>query len=549
MVMRKLWARFLTASIALVVLWPALDVRAENSWSFSGPETPLPAGSNASAGEVAFGPDGEIYYVFSSSEFGPTDVLFMRSTDFGVTWSTSLKVDTDPPGRNTSNMPCVLADPEGHVYVFFLDSRGAIPFRALRANGSFDRGVTWLADDILVYGGTVCGTIPRFDVGEPGKVYAVCGDGIFRSLDSGLTGSPEMQFLPRGSESEVSADRAGNVYVVWEVLVNPDPPFESEIHFNVSHDGGNTWKSETRVFASVEDQIINPLVTSDEAGHVYVQWYDMAPDDLYHYFVSVSDDFGESFGPPVQMDQESRLIGPPDLEANCLGNVYFRWPANPARLNVSHDFGATWLSEPFDLYSAGHYSREVSLAANSNGHIFAAYSVDRPYTQIGMNLSLDGGRTFLDPDLQVSGGSSYDPNIACDGQGHVAIRHNSFGTALQTFLRVGHAEMGIRLASGVTYETFVVVPPEGARVPMTALVRDQAPSPFVGIPAVLELLDGDGSLIGTVASKTFSLQPGRLRSRTITRRVPGSMAPGLYRFRLDVGSPIDDGASFCLLKE
>lgn len=548
--MYRPWPQIRVALLALVGLWPALDIRAENSWVFSGPETPLPAGATASEGEVAFGPDGEIYYVYSSSEFGPTDVLFTRSTDFGLTWSTPVKVDTDPPGRNTSNTPSVLGDPEGNVYVFFLDDRDGRPFTALRANVSFDRGVTWLADDILVYGGTVCGTIPRFDVGQPGKVYAVCGDGIFRSLDSGLTWSPEMQLLPRGSESEVSADRAGNVYVVWEVLVNPDPPYESEIHFNVSHDGGDSWNSESRVFASVEDTGIFPLIASGEGGHVYVQWFDKGTDEHFHYYVAASADFGETFGPPVQMDQESRLIGPPDLEADCLGNVYFGWPANPARLNVSHDFGATWLSEPIDLYPAGHYSREVSLAANSNGHVFAAYSVDRPYTQIGFNLSLDGGRTFLGPDLQVSSINSFDPDVVCDGQGHVAVRHNNFSiTSLDTFLRIGHSEMGIRLASGVTYETFVVVPPEGAHVPMTALIRNQASAPFIGVPAVLELLDRDGGLIGTVASKTFSLQPGRSRTRTITRHVPSSMAPGLYRFRLGLGSPIDDGASFCLLKE
>lgn len=547
--MYRPWAQIRVALLALVGLSPALDVRAENSWVFSGPETPLPADATASGGEVAFGPDGEIYYVYSSSEFGPGDILFMRSTDFGVTWSTPVKVDTDPQGRNTSNTPSVLGDPEGNVYVFFLDSRGAIPFRALRANASFDRGVTWLADDILVYGGTVCGSIPNFAIGPPRVVYSACRNWFLRSLDSGLTWSQDVSIGPIGILSRISADRTGNVYVVCEVLVNPDPPYESEIHFNVSHDGGATWKPETKTLDSVEGTGIYSLVASDEAGHVYVQWINKGPDDLYHYFVAASGDFGETFGPPVQMDQESRLIGPPDLEADCLGNVYFGWPANPARLNVSHDFGATWLSEPIDLYPAGHYSREVSLAANSNGGVFAAYSVDRPYTQIGMNLSLDEGRTFLEPDLQVSGGSSYDPNVVCDGQGHVAIRHNSFGTALQTYLRIGHAEMGIRLASDATYETFVVVPPEGGRVPMTALVRNQASSPFVGVSAVLELLDRDGGLISTVASKTFSLQPGLSRTRTIARRVPGSMAPGLYRFRLGVGSPIDDGASFCLLKE
>ncbi len=72
--------------------------------------------------------------------------------------------------------------------------------------------------------------------------------------------------------------------------------------------------------------------------------------------------------------------------------------------------------------------------------------------------------------------------------------------------------------------------------------------PFFGVPAVLELLDRDGGLVATVASKRFSLQPGRARTRTIARDVPGALPTGLYRFRLGVGAPIDDGASFCVLK-
>ncbi len=86
-------------------------------------------------------------------------------------------------------------------------------------------------------------------------------------------------------------------------------------------------------------------------------------------------------------------------------------------------------------------------------------------------------------------------------------------------------------------------------MPLTALLRNQAPTPFFGVPAVLELLDRDGGLVATVASKRFSLQPGRARTRTIARDVPGALPPGLYRFRLGVGAPIDDGASFCVLKQ
>src|SRR5262245_66541285 len=101
----------------------ALSANASNRWTFDDSESPLPDGTCAYFGSVATGPDGEIYYTYHVDDFGSTDIYFIRSLDFGVTWSTPVKIDTDPVGMNGSTVQSLLAGPEGEVYVIFEDNR------------------------------------------------------------------------------------------------------------------------------------------------------------------------------------------------------------------------------------------------------------------------------------------------------------------------------------------------------------------------------------------------------------------------------------------
>ena len=80
-----------------------------------------------------------------------------------------------------------------------------------------------------------------------------------------------------------------------------------------------------------------------------------------------------------------------------------------------------------------------------------------------------------------------------------------------------------------------MVPPGGSRVPLTGLIRNQSMGSYIGVEATVELVTLDEAVIQSVASKNFSIQPGRERIRTIRRLVPESLPSGLYRFRLKIG--------------
>lgn len=549
MVRRVLFPWVLAAGCGLsagsTVSLPAL---AENVWRFEGPDTPLPPGSYAFGGHVAFGPDGEVYYAYHSREFGGTDIYFMRSTDFGGSWSAPVRIDSDPPGRNESTVFELLSSPEGHVYVVFRDGRNAGPGQACRINVSRDRGLTWWPEDRQVYDGRFCGGNPGAVLGPPGWIYVYCESSFVASSDAGETWSAPIQIAPDGSPSAIAADRFGNVYYVVQTISCTDECRLDKLVFNASRDGGLTWLPMPLVLADLPYEIV-PQIDCDDAGHVYVAWISGTQGVTATAYVSVSDDFGASFSPPMPLESnpDNLVTNNPSLASDCSGNVYVAWADVPTHFNVSHDFGRTWLANPIVLEPFG--SSRAFLAANDSEHVFIAYSSWRPAVEVWMNYSLDGGRTFLQDDVLASVRSAEVDRFAVDDQGHAAVIYSTFGGQVSTFVRLGYAELGFRIGSGDPRQTYIVVPPEGGIVPVEGLLRNQGAVEFTSVPAVLETLAPDGSVIEVLARKRFSVAPSGERIRTIRRAVPGSLAPGLYRWRLSLGDPVDDRAFICIQKE
>jgi hypothetical protein len=163
-------------------------VRAENGWTFAGSESPVDPSTRPCCNLVARGPEGQVYYVFGTSEAGSGDIYFMKSRDFGETWTTPVKIDTDPPGMNFSTPYDLVANTSGDVYLFFLDNRGPDGrFQSVRANFSHDAGETWLSEDVLVSG--CCGASGFADasLGPAGTIYVTSGRDLFVSNDFGTS--------------------------------------------------------------------------------------------------------------------------------------------------------------------------------------------------------------------------------------------------------------------------------------------------------------------------------------------------------------------------
>lgn len=87
---------------------------------------------------------GTIYVAFPDRRFDASDVLLVKSTDGGATWSAPVRVNDDAPGKSNF-MPALDIAPDGRVDVAFHDRRDDPANRLLTVYlaSSSDGGATW----------------------------------------------------------------------------------------------------------------------------------------------------------------------------------------------------------------------------------------------------------------------------------------------------------------------------------------------------------------------------------------------------------------------
>ena len=98
------------------------------------------------------GPRSGWVYVLASVKTAtdPLDVMFIRSTDGGQTWSTPVRVNDDPSGNNAWQWFATMSvAPDGRIEAVWNDSRttGNSSMTALFYSYSIDGGVTWSANE------------------------------------------------------------------------------------------------------------------------------------------------------------------------------------------------------------------------------------------------------------------------------------------------------------------------------------------------------------------------------------------------------------------
>ncbi len=103
--------------------------------------------------DMSVGPDrGNIYILCSVNPFGsdPQDVMLVRSTDGGETWSSPVRVNDDERADNWQWFGTLSVAPNGRIDVVWLDTRDAIPGSyesSLYYSYSVDGGQTFSANE------------------------------------------------------------------------------------------------------------------------------------------------------------------------------------------------------------------------------------------------------------------------------------------------------------------------------------------------------------------------------------------------------------------
>lgn len=206
----------------------------------------------------------------SSSSADSSRILFVRSTDQGLTWTSPKRLskragdcyDSD----NTVEGAVPAVGPQGQVYVAWAGPLGIMFDR------SSDSGETWLDNDIFV------SDFPG------GWDYAV--PGIYRCNG-----------LPVTCCDLSNGPHRGNIYVNWSDQRNGET--DTDIWLSRSSDNGDTWSSPVRVNndPAGKQQFFTWMTVDQATGYLWFVFYDRrsytgANTDVY---IALSRDGGETF--------------------------------------------------------------------------------------------------------------------------------------------------------------------------------------------------------------------------------------------------------------
>ncbi len=381
---------------------------------------------------------------------GNRDIYFNFSRDGGVTWQPNdIRLDTDPPGSGDSDDPLICCS-GSNIYVVWRDERTTPGIDDIYFNSSSDGGVTWQANDIRLdtdpLGSAnsdrarICCSGQRVYVAWEDDRNSTEEDIFFNySDDGGATWQANDRRIdtepPALADSENIALCCDglNVYAAWQN--NRDG--EEDIYFNVSTDGGASWRAnDIRIDSgdAAGGAQSRFVALCCDGPRVYAVWEDErnAPGGNNDILCNYSFDSGATWQPnAIQVDNGSGDAE--EVAVCCEGlNVYVVWRDqrtggfnNDVFFNCSRDGGLTWKANDIRLDvgdPAGSTQAGQARICCAGSLLFAVWTDARNgASDIFCNLSTDSGDTWQANDVRLDTGDapgandSAQPVVCCHG--------------------------------------------------------------------------------------------------------------------------------------
>ncbi len=248
--------------------------------------------------------------------------------------------------------------------------------------------------------------------------------------------------------ASIAANAAGDLFAVWSE--NEDG--YAEIHYSISHDGGNTWSGQTAdlilSYPGGPYNALNPWIAVDHENYIHVVWNQVYPQtgtgEIYY---SRSLDGGVTWSSQTL----ERIISYPDggnsleprIAVDAFDRLYVIWKEPDDSLSSrsvinfskSTDHGDTWSGTVADDPVTASFRiilyPDIAVDANDYVHVVWKGTQDTasPYHyEIYHSRSTDGGLTWsgLSGEQMVSyyppgDPSSNIPNIGADHRGNVIV--------------------------------------------------------------------------------------------------------------------------------
>jgi phosphatidylethanolamine-binding protein (PEBP) family uncharacterized protein len=384
--------------------------------------------------QVAVDGGGNIYAVWeddNATNSNNSNILFSRSTDGGVTFSTPTNVSKS---SGLSFSPRTAVDTNGGVNVVWVDNTPG--HQTIFFSRSIDGGVTF-STPVNTSNDPSDSANPQIAVDATGTISVVWENdtinlGVFyaHSTDGGVSFSSPLPLTTNTSGSfgpQLAVDADGNICVVWE----DDFSTLAHVSFSRSADKGATFSTpQLNLSKDSTGNSTAPMIALDGGGNINVVWVDDSP-GYFAIFFTRSSDNGTTFSTAKGISNTSGNSANPQLAVDASGNVHVVWQHNtPQVFNRdiffarSADGGATFTNPPLNLSANPGDSINPWLTVDSAGNLNLGWADTTPTIRrnILFSQSADAGVTFSAPqNLSNDSGGSSDVQIAADKNGNLDV--------------------------------------------------------------------------------------------------------------------------------
>ena len=251
------------------------------------------------------------------------------------------------------------------------------------------------------------------------------------------------------------ANADGKLFVVWQDQRDK----HQQIWFNMSADGGQTFLDHDTFLSKGKVEAANPVIAC-AGDYVYVAWEDKRDGELgyQNIYVNWSQDAGRTWQEEdlaLDADPDGDYISIAPSIAAAGDSAWVVWSdqtdgAYDIFLNRTGTGGDKWLDTPLrvDADEAGSaYSGNPRVAGDNDGHVVVTWEDTRDgLSDIYVNSSTDGGKSFASTDRRVDGGddagshNSFSPRIALSGENVYIVWYDErFGENSDILMNYSHS--------------------------------------------------------------------------------------------------------------
>jgi hypothetical protein len=348
--------------------------------------------------------------------------------------SPAVRADWQPAKRITwttgdSSVPRAVLDSLGNLHVVWEDDTPGN--YNVYYKKSTDGGDTWTANKRLTWTAGYS-SHPAIAVDSSDKLHVVYDEtapGNYeiyyrRSEDGGATWSTGIRLTwTTGASWDAAAavDSSDNLHVFWA----DSNPWNYEIYYKKSTDGGVTWSTNKRLTWTADDSY-GPSIALDPSAGLHIAWYDYTPGPADIYYKK-STDGGTSWSTTQRLTWTAENSFYPYLIAGASGHLYCVWeddtPGNSEiYFKSSADGGGTWSANKRLTWTEGD-SWVPSLSVGPSGDLHLIWSDDTPgYPELYYKGSADGGVTWTTNErLTWNSGTSETPAVSVDPSGNIHV--------------------------------------------------------------------------------------------------------------------------------